>query len=56
MADYNQFGYTESFWAQAVLDHLFPAIMSKYDVIHKTRTTQRIATLPEEDQATTMGK
>ena len=29
--------------------------MSKYDVIHKTGSTQRITTPPEEDRATAVG-
>ena len=32
-----------------------PRLLSKYDVIHKTGSTQRITTPPEEDRATTTG-
>jgi len=32
-----------------------PWLMSKYDVIHKTGSTQRITTPPEEDRATAIG-
>ena len=30
-------------------------LVSKYDVIHKTGSTQRITTPPEQDRATSMG-
>ena len=32
-----------------------PWLMSKYDVIHKTRSTYRITMLPEQDRATAIG-